>query len=195
MNAFEEKLKAANEAYFGRDTSRKRLSLPRWALALAACLLLIILFFIGRRFYDPASLADPEKIYAQYAQHEFSLQEMNAGAELGELQALLDAGQYGAALSQLDAYLSDHPEAAEVLLAKGVALIETDQPEQALDVFQTLAEQHPLYQTESLWYTALVYLKMGQLNECLATLQRISDDSSRFEKAQRLRRVVEKMME
>ncbi|MEZ5039703.1 MAG: hypothetical protein R2828_07415 [Saprospiraceae bacterium] len=53
-------------------------------------------------------------------------------------------------------------------------------------IFQTLAEQYPLYKAEATWRISLVYLKKGELADSLLTLQQIPKDSSCYPEARQL---------
>ncbi|MEL6660169.1 MAG: tetratricopeptide repeat protein [Bacteroidota bacterium] len=133
-----------------------------------------------------SGVADPSQLYAQYAQHEISLQEMSTDPTLGAIQALLEGKKYEEALPLLTSYLSAHPEAADVLLAQAVAQLETGKTEQALQTLDVLESDHPIYGNEAKWYRALAYLKKGEIMEARAALLTIPDSSSRFEDAQEL---------
>jgi len=163
-----------------------------WLRGAVALLVLAVVLFFGWKFLSRTD-ETPKKIYAQYAQHEFSLREMNNEGELAEIQSLLEAVRYAEALPRLNAYLIEHPEVADVQLAKGIALLETGQPDEALSTFTDLGARHPLYRAESLWYIALTHLKQERVVESVKTLAQIPVSSSRYPAAQQLLHALKKI--
>ncbi|MEO0727974.1 MAG: tetratricopeptide repeat protein [Bacteroidota bacterium] len=165
---------------------KKALSINyRWIAIAATVIGLAVLAWFLRRPTN-AGLSDPAQLYAQYAQHEISLQEMSTDPELGTIQSLLQEKKYGEALPLITTYLTTHPGAADVLLAQAIAQLETDNTEQALETLATLESSHPIYVNEARWYRALTYLKMKKVTEARTALLSIPDSSSRYQKAKDL---------
>ena len=195
LSAFEKKLQAAQTAHFKRpDRSLKSIRRRILIWVPAAVLVLSFVYFFGKKYLD-AGPGDPAEIYAQYAQHDFSFQEMSNGNELAEMENLLNAGQFAEVLPKLDEFLKNQPDRADVQLAKGIALMETGKAAQAIEIFTELGAQYSLYLAESQWYTALAYLKQGQLDESLSYLQQIPKNASRYAEAQGLIRALRKAVE
>ena len=195
LDALEAKMQAAASAYQeAKDQPHRGKIRPLWLWAAAAILIAALLFFGGRQFFLPAP-ADPAQLYAEYAQREFSFQEMSDGSELSEIEALLESDQYAAALPRLNVYLFENPDAPDVLLAKGIALLETGQSSQAIATFTDLGEQYSLYRTEARWQIALAHLKEGRITESLASLRQLPEEASRYPEAQQLMKVLEKIQE
>ncbi len=157
----------------------------RWVTIAAAVVGLVVLAWLMLR-QSNGELSDPAQLYAQYAQYEINLQEMSDAPELGIMQSLLQAKKYEEALPILNTYLADHPEAADIQLARAIALLETANTAAALQTLNKLESAHPIYANEAKWYRSLTYLKMGQLTEAQATLEKIPDTSSRYEGAREL---------
>ncbi len=181
FNAFEKQLQQSSDAYFNNKKGKR--SSPKVIWMIAALVLIILLFFLARQYFAKPLPVEPERIYAEYAQHDFSLQEMGTDATIGAIQARLNNQNYSEALPLIDEYLSIHPDAADVLLAKGVCMLELDRLAEAEIVFTNLQQQFPLYQNESHWYMALLFLKQGQLNKSASVLREIPETSSRYPEA------------
>jgi len=158
----------------------------RWiaiAASVAAGLLLLVWL---TQYLTKDTTYNEEQLYTQYAKHDISLQEMSSSFELGEIQALISNKEYVKSIPLIESYLIDHPDAADVQLAKGIALLETRNPSAALSTFIRLQEEHPIYQNEAKWYQALTYLKMNQPAKATEKLSSIPSNSSRFKEANEL---------
>jgi tetratricopeptide (TPR) repeat protein len=128
----------------------------------------------------------PAQLYAVYAVHEFDFTEKGGGeAELAKAEGLLKEKKYAEALPVLEGYLAEHPEEREVLLAKGVALMETGNLQQALEVFDALSN-NPIMAPDMVWYKALILLKENKLAESLSLLKSVPPGSLRYSNAQAL---------
>lgn len=147
--------------------------------AIAALFIGLIFWFLFR----PSSLSTKE-LYSEYAIHDISIQQMSTTGELGTIQSLLMSEQYENVLPIINNYLAANPDAADVQLTKGIALLETNQIAEALQTFTTLEENHPIYANEAKWYQALTFLKNEQTAEAQAILGLISPQSSRYKEAQ-----------
>jgi hypothetical protein len=124
-----------------------------------------------------------EQLYAEYADHDFDFTEKGGGeAELAKAEDLLNAKKFEEALPVLEAYLAGHPSARQVLLAKGVALMETGNLTGASEVFETLSN-NPIMALDMLWYKALILLKENKVDECHALLKTIPNGSQRHKDA------------
>ncbi len=155
----------------------------RWVwLAAAAFIGAVVL---GKVLWD-GKAKSPAELYAQYAVHDFDFTEKGGGdAELAKAEGLLKEKKYSEALPLLEAYLSGNPSERRVLLAKGVALMETGDLPAALEVFDQLSN-NPIMAPDILWYKALVLLKENDLAACHSLLKTIPQGSQRYRDAQTL---------
>ncbi|MEM1214112.1 MAG: tetratricopeptide repeat protein [Bacteroidota bacterium] len=170
------------QAQYQQETPVKKMGL-RWvaALAVAASIALLI-------WFNYQTKRNPQELYADYAMHAVNLQQMGTDTDRGTLQSLFQQKKYAAALPLIDCYLGEYPDAADVRLARGIALLETGQYEEAVTAFRTLAQAHPIYTNEAHWYQALTYLKQEQITAAITSLRNIPSGSSRYATAQELLR-------
>lgn len=187
LNKLEVKLKSAETKYFNQSEpqeAKQRTISQRWIWR--ACAAVVIGLFV----WGISSIISPDfsskKLYAQYAKHDFSFQEKSTPNELAVIQALLKSSQYQQAIPLLDNYLVTNPNAAEIKLAKGIALIESNQNQAAISLFNELGKNHPLFQNEAYWYSALTYLRQDRLTESLTSLRKILENSSRYPDAKKV---------
>lgn len=140
---------------------------------------------LGKLLWDGRAKT-AEELYAMYAVHDFDFTEKGAAEEeLREAEALLKAHKYAEALPVLDAYLSKHPTESQVLLVKGIALMEKRDFGQAQAVFDSISA-NPILASDANWYMALVSLKADRLEESISYLKMIPSSSLRYQKAQEL---------
>ena len=186
LNEFENLLETVQTEYAQEETVqpniKKSPSIQIWRWAAVGLLLL----GLGLYFTSSNQTQTPEVLYAEYAKHDFSFQELSTETDLTQIQNSLKEEDYESAISKIKQYLIEQPNAAEIKLAKGIALLETNQFDFAKTTFQSLGEQHPLYKSESDWYQALTYLKQKDINQCRSFLSKIPNSSSRFTDTQKL---------
>ncbi len=145
--------------------------------------ILILLWFTMR---PDKTVLTTQELYAEYAVHEINIQQMSVGPELGAIQNLLRAKKYAEALPLINSYLDTYPDAADVMLLRGISLLETGQVKEAITCFQRLEENHPIYTNEAKWYQALSLLKNEQVSAAVTALTTIPSESSRYQNAQAL---------
>lgn len=189
LSVLENKLALAEKSYFSTKSDIKpkvKNASLTWIKGLAAAVFIGICFFIGSQYLESTSL-DADKVYAEFAQHDYSFQEMsNDNIDLGTIQSLLKSAQYEKALPVIKSYLISHPETPEILLAKGITLLEMNQFDEAIEIFNDLSINFPLYLSEATWYKALTYTKQGNISESKSTLSKILENSSRYSDAQKM---------
>ncbi len=66
-----------------------------------------------------------------------------ANGDLKAIQRLLQAGRTDEALQQVNAYLSKRPNDAQAMFHKGLILVQMNQTDQAIDVFDVLTRDYP----------------------------------------------------
>lgn len=136
----------------------------------------------------------PEKLYADYAAHEFNFTEKGNNAKLiNTAENKLAEKQYGEALPLLEKLTALDAQNNDFQLALGICHLEVNDYEKALSIFSELETNAPLYIGEAKWYKALVFLKKGDLGESLQLLAEIPESSSRKKDATRLAKEISKL--
>ena len=165
------------------EGKRVKLQSRRWWMAVAAISVLLLGALFLFRLFNPTY----EKLYAQYADHDFSFTERGNPNLINRIEQLLDAGQYKTALLLIESYLQTNPNETDLILAKGICHCELGEDYQkAITTFSSLPEINPIYINEANWYLALTYLKMKEKDECLACLKKIPESSNYFGSSQEL---------
>jgi tetratricopeptide (TPR) repeat protein len=90
--------------------------------------------------------------------------------ELKDIARQVRQGQQSAALNRLYAYLDSHPADAEALFLKGVALTESNKPDEAIKVFNEMTEKYPGL-PEPYNNLAVLYAGKGQYDKARAALE------------------------
>lgn len=154
--------------------------------AVAAVLVFGLLGLIWWLTRSPALTA--EHLYAEYATYSFDFTEKGGEEELlFRVENFLDQKEYHKALSLLEKYIIENPESYQLKLAAGVAMIETgENMEEALELFEEVANQGSALKNEALWYSGLAHLKQGDLVASLDYLSQIPIESARYKKASNL---------
>ncbi|MEO1260013.1 MAG: tetratricopeptide repeat protein [Bacteroidota bacterium] len=154
----------------------------RWWLAAA-----VIGIGVVARWLFSTRKPNPQQLYAMFAVHNFDLTEMGDNEELlTQAEALLKNGKYAEALPLLDAYLETNPDQPKVRLNRGAALLENGQYTDALSVFQDIASDTPILANDAHWYTALTFLKQGDVENCKKALNQISGTSTKYKDVNKL---------
>jgi tetratricopeptide (TPR) repeat protein len=159
----------------------------RTYLALAATVLLLIL--AGWWLWGSERQPDPQALYAAYAEG-YPLSGTTMGSAPDSLRAIFEPlynnREYAAALPSLNSFLNLRPEDGEVRLARGRALLETNQITAAEADFLQLAESNTAFREEGQWWYALAALKAGEPATAKDRLNEIPTSSSRYTKAREL---------
>jgi tetratricopeptide (TPR) repeat protein len=162
----------------------------RWWLAAAVLLGLGILAKLLFEQRQPT----PTQLYAMYAVHDFDFAEKGSGDDLLiQAERLLKEKKYTEALPVLETYLGSHSDNAQVLLAKGIALLESGNTAEAVEIFGKIKNGSPLYQNEAIWYLALSSLKTGNQEQAELILSSISPESARAKDANLLLKALRKL--
>lgn len=89
--------------------------------------------------------------------------------ELADVSQLLRAGQHGAALVKVDAFLSKNPRDAQMRFLKGVILTEQNKSAEAIAIFSKLTEDFPTL-PEPYNNLAVLYASSGQYEKARTAL-------------------------
>lgn len=178
-NQLKETLAQVDQDYFDQEKSTSGSAWYKWAAA--ACIVLLCgAFFYNNFFSSP-----------QY--DEFAVYEPMAIVERGETdvmkikaQTTFNAGQYTNAIPYFDSLLAQDPANMEVLLYKGIALLEEDKAEQAEAIFNAVRDSNSVYTDEATWMLALSALKQKNYDRCKEILLQIDSGASVHRKASEL---------
>jgi predicted Zn-dependent protease len=178
-NQLKDTLTKIDQEYFGQEKSTPGSAWYKWAAA--ACVALLC----GAFFYNNFSSSP------QY--DEFAIYEPMAIVERGETdvmkikaQATFNAGKYTEAIPYFDSLLTQDPENMEVLLYKGIALLEENRTEQAEIIFNAVRDSNSVHSDEATWMLALSALKQKDYDRCKEILLQIDSGSSVYRKASEL---------
>jgi len=150
-----------------------------WAAA-ASVLLCAVLFY---RSFSPTL-----PTYEAYSTHE-----PLALASRGETDSLkvqaedaFNNGDYITALDYFNRILAQEPDNTELLLYKGIALIETDRAAEADALLTSICTKAEVYCAKTYWLRALNALKQKDYEACQSYLKQIEASSDEYSKAQKL---------
>ncbi len=97
--------------------------------------------------------------------------------DLKVMQDFYNSGNYKSALPYIDNYLDKKPRDLDVLLAKGISLMELDRGTEAHSFFRKIESLNPRVKKYK-WYMALNYRKQGQNQKANVLLQEIVNNKS-----------------
>lgn len=176
VKSFQAKLKAVNqnagpELKISKPPAKVR-SL-RWVYAAAASVLLLI---AGYFLLNQNNTIQPKDLYASVSTHEsLSITEMGSTeVTLQDIEKHFKQKNYNEVLNVLPDFLVNLPETDKnyynLLRTKGIAELETNQYEKALQTFDRLAKSDALIAEQGEWYMVLSYLKKGDIQKFKAAL-------------------------
>lgn len=186
LRKFSTQVLAASEDHFNAlSSTRKRPFLaPRMAISIAASF--IVLLFAAYWIWFRTPSLDHQGLYAEYAQHDYSISERQSESELNRAEQLLKSGEFAQAIPILKNYLEKEEDAADVQLLLGIAWLELDSTDAAATTFRQLKTAHPLFANEASWYLSLTHLKKNNLDSAIINLNTINSKSSRYNDSQDL---------
>jgi len=94
-----------------------------------------------------------------------------------ELQRAFNSADYESSIALASEILKTIPKNPDVMLAKGIAEMETGDLEESIRSFKALKAEN-LRVDKSDWFTALALVKLGKKQEAITTLQSIVDNKS-----------------
>lgn len=165
---------SAQSAVDEKKPEAKVRNIGRWLTAIAAIGILLIIGYIG--FNDAQSggqnlTADfYNNNYAPY-DADITLKSIPSNTLIAELDKAYKSKDYNASISLTDSILNEIPQDAEILLIKGIALLEKDRLDEALAIFDSISND--LYKDEVNWYAAMVLLKQNKVTDAKLRLQQI----------------------
>ena len=179
--------KIHNQQINQSKSSTKRIELKKWfAIAAAISFLLFGTWWFGLR--SPQNI----RLFAQ----NYETYKLNFGSRSSqENDLLIEASiaykqkDYSAALNLFNQIPDTNEYYSNILLAKGICLMELDKNKEALPIFQQLIQsKDALFEEHATWYTALIYLKQNELEQSKSLLAKIADEDGDYyqEKAQEI---------
>lgn len=157
----------------------------RWLYGVAVAAVIALAVLLGGPWLFPGG-----NNYEQFAQHApLSLTERGASPQLAaQAEATFNAGQFRAAVPLLQEYLTVQADDERAQLALGISLLETDKDEEAIVIFERIAEGNSSLAPYGNWYLALAAVKRGDDANAIKYLDLIpATDTYLTTKAQELR--------
>lgn len=180
-NKFKDNLKNISDTYFNKPENKSRtIRLKPWQYAIAASIVVIFGLLVIMNDSTPA--------YADYADfNNISLTERGENDELlSKAEKTFNEGNYEEAIQYFDQILIEDANYKEIQLYKSIALIETNQYDDADELLSVLSTGTSVFKYDAMWYLALSKLKQKKYEQCRIILERIPEDAEVYKKAQKL---------
>lgn len=149
-------------------------NLGRWLAAAAAIGAMLIIGYLGFR---DASLgeqnltADFYKNNYQPYEADITVKSIPSNTLIAELDEAYKNKNYTASIDLANSILKEIPNDAEILLIKGISLLENNRLEESLAVFNSISNE--LYNDEAHWYAGMVLLQQNKIEAAKARFQKI----------------------
>jgi tetratricopeptide (TPR) repeat protein len=140
--------------------------------AIAACI-----FFLFHKTLNQGSVSDSYGPIAMVEPLEIITKADNNFKDLRVMQDLYNSKEYKSAYPYLLSYLQSNPGDLDVILAKGIALMEMQKFSDAQDVFSQIEALNPRVKKYK-WYMAINYIKEGQKEKAKSLLNEIQAEKS-----------------
>src|SRR5690606_21865703 len=181
---FKENLKNISNTYFNtsenKSSKSRKLRFKAWLYAIAASIVMIFGLLV--------SMNDSRPTYADYA--DFNNISLMVRGENDELllkaEKAFNEKDYEEAIQYFDQILIEDANYKEIQLYKSIALIETNQYDEADELLSVLSTGTSVFKYDAMWYLALSKLKQKKFEQCRVILERIPDDAEVHNKAQNL---------
>ena len=161
------------------NQSRRRTWLRPLLASAAAVLLLVVAgwWFFNQPVSSKAMMAEHFQTYDL----NFGQRDDNNQAALLRFSDLYRQQRFGEALAAIQ-NLPTEQLSSKLKLARGIALLSDQQPEQATDAFSALLNPPaPIYSEQARWYLALSYLAQDNTDACKRQLQQIIEKEKHFQ--------------
>jgi len=153
----------------------------RWYIwAAAACITLAIVAVVYSVIDKPEYTE-----YAHFQPLELTQRGSNAALQT-HAQEAFNAKNYDQALVYINSLLNNDPHNADLLLHKGIALLELDRTTEADATFKQVSASPSVYRNQAQWLLALSALKQKEYARCETLLKSIPEDADEYKDAQRL---------
>ncbi len=149
-------------------------NLGRWLTTVAAIGALILIGYLG--FRDTSSngqnlTADFYKNNYTPYEADITLKSIPSNSLIAELDETYKNKDYTASIELADSVLKELPNDAEILLIKGISLLEKNKLEESLAVFDSISNE--LYNDEANWYAGMILLKQNKIEAAKTRFQKI----------------------
>ncbi len=191
VRAFQAKLESAKRNFHKKEVSVKptKVRSLRWLYAVAASIALLV---GGYFLVQQNSTLQSGDLYAEVGIHEkLSITEMSENDEtLQVIEKNFNQKNYAEVLNVLPDFLNTLPDTDKnyykLLRSKGIAELETNQYEKALQTFERLANSNALIAPQGKWYAVLTYLKKGDTQKFKTNLEEYIKQGYTYKKDQAL---------
>lgn len=181
--ALKKDLESLNTQFFNEEQDQVKKSKvvnlrPRmWRFVAAAAAILLLIFAIN--YFLPR-----QNLYQQYADvGKMTLVQKGPETALGKAEIAYNSKDFETAAQELQLHLSQNPEDIQAKYFLGLAAIESDQFDRAMEIFTELDAGNSAYKPFAKWWMAMVHLKSGNLEKCREVLQQIPSSNSFYPKA------------
>ncbi|MEP0262953.1 hypothetical protein [Dokdonia sp.] len=148
-------------------------------LSTVAAVIIIAIFIFYPKDYDPASLFEQ---YHNWDELPSYVSKGDSNSDIyKELELLFHAKEYQNVITQantLDASVYEFDQQA--ILFVGVSHLELHQYEKALKIFDSLLQSNSIDAHKGHWYKVLTFLKQGNKEKAIQTLEIISNNSAYY---------------
>lgn len=140
-----------------------------------------LLFLLGIGWWwNTSSTMEEKDLFATYFEpYKVSLivrDESNPDL-LVQAQQAYRLGQYEKAIPFFESYQEKNGANGQLLLAVGICYLQTDEEQQALNLFgQIIKNQDLFFSDQARWYAALTYLKLNQQQKAVAMLAELASN-------------------
>ncbi|WP_340201537.1 hypothetical protein [Ascidiimonas sp. W6] len=184
--AFKENLQKIGDTHFKETpTSKKVRSFTFLKYAVAASIILMMGIFLFDQNTSPS--------YEDFITYD-TLSLTVRGGETNATQKAEEAfntKNFKVAEGYLNTLLEADADNQELLLYKGITLLEQDKLEEATALFEKIQHGNSVFKNKASWYLALTHLKAEKFAECKASLESIPEDAESYAQAQKLLEALE----
>lgn len=181
--AFESNLKSISDKHFDKtDSKSKVVKFKPWQYAMVASVAILFGLFIFNSNSDPA--------YNDFANYDsISLTVRGEGDVLfSKAEKAFNEKDFKNAELYFNQILVADKSNAEIKIYKSIALIETNQFNEAEDLLKEIVKGTSVFKHKAMWYMALSKLKQKDYKACKSILVLISEDAEDYTKAKKLLR-------
>lgn len=165
---------SATDENISAQPQAKVRSLGKWLTAVAAIGALIFIGYLGFRDGQASNQNLTADFYNNnYTPYEadITLKSIPSNTLIAELDKAYKNKNYTASIDLADSILKELPNDAEILLIKGISLLEKNKLEESLAVFDSISNE--LYSDEANWYAGMVLLKQNKIDAAKTRFQKI----------------------
>ncbi len=173
---------------------------PRFTarLSIAATVLLIVMGSIFLYMYRTPSFSSADDLATQYYKpyEREMVRGGNSTIDIHLQNALTeyDKEHYQRALVYLDSVTKLHPDHIKANFYKAHCYLNLGEQPRAIELFnKIIAHGDNVYIDDAMWFLAMAYLKEGDLDNTVTTLEKINDGSSHRKDAKRLLSDIDKL--